>query len=121
MGKLLMALMGVIVAVLTWALIRTNPADLVLFGLGGLFVALSIPLLLMVGFFKSLLLRSVSFTSPSWRAYDTTSAERELELGQLRFPGRFFRFMFVLLSRAAVGAMVVGWVMLGAVYLLRVT
>ena len=112
---------GIVIAGFTLAMMLVMAIDSALYIMGGILVALSIPLMLMTTVVKSLVLRRASFTSRPWQAYNTKSAELELTSSDLTFSAKCFRHAYIFLYRAGVSAICLGWVMLGTTYMLRQT
>ena len=110
---------GIIIAGLTLAMMLVMAIDSALYIMGGILVALSIPLMLMTMVVKSLVLRRASFTSRPWQAHNTKSAELELTSSDLTFSAKFFFFFFIFYHRAGLSAICLGWVMVGTTYMLR--
>ena len=110
---------GIVIAGFTLAMMLVMAIDSALYIMGGILVALSIPLMLMTMVVKSLVLRRASFTSRPWQAYNTKSAELELTSSDLTFSAKFFRHAYIFLHRAGVSAICLGWVMLGTTYMPR--
>lgn len=54
---------GIVIAMLTLAMMLVMPVDSALYIMGGILMVLSIPLMLMILVVKSLVLRNASFTS----------------------------------------------------------
>ena len=104
---------GIVIAGFTLAMMLVMAVDSALYIMGGILVALSIPLMLMTTVVKSLVLRRASFTSRPWQAYNTKSAELELTSSDLTFSAKCFRHAYIFLYRAGVSAICLGWVMLG--------
>lgn len=112
---------GFVIAVLTLAMMLVHPVGSALYIMGGVLVLLSIPMLVMTLVLKSLVLRSASFTSGRWQAYNTTSAELELASSDLSFSAKCHRHLYIFCSRSGSGAICVGCIMLSTMYLLRQT
>lgn len=91
---------GIVIAGFTLAMMLVMAIDSALYIMGGILVALSIPLMLMTTVVKSLVLRRASFTSRPWQAYNTKSAELELTSSDLTFSAKCFRHAYIFLYRA---------------------
>jgi len=120
-GQLVLIGIGFVIAVLTLAMMLVHPVGSALYIMGGVLVLLSIPMLVMTLVLKSLVLRRASFTSGRWQAYNTKSAELELASSDLSFSAKCHRHLYIFCSRAGIGAICLGWIMLGFMYLLRQT
>ena len=110
---------GIVIAGFTLAMMLVMAIDSALYIMGGILVALSIPLMLMTMVVKSLVLRRASFTSRPWQAYNRKSAELELTSSDLTFTAKCFRHAYIFLYLAGVSAICLGWVMLGTTYMPR--
>ena len=121
MAQLVLIGIGFVITVLTLAIALVHPVESALYVMGGVLILLSIPMLIMTLLLKSLVLRSASFTSGRWQAYDTKSAELELASSGLSFTAKCHRHLYIFCSHAGIGAICLGWIMLGLMYLLRQT
>lgn len=120
-GQLVLIGIGLVVTVLTLAITLAHSVGSALYVMGGVLILLSIPMLVMTMVLKSLVLRSASFTSGRWQAYDTKSAELELTSSDLGFTAKCKLHLYIFCARAGSAAFCVGGAMLGATYLLNQT